>query len=448
MTITVALVGRPNVGKSTLFNRLSTKRKAIVHDAPGITRDRQYTDASLGDLNFRLVDTAGLFSLKKHEDALSERAHFQTQNAIDEADVVWFMVDALDGITPEDRMIAKNLHKLSKPIILLINKCESKGAQRSIHDFHTLGFDTFIPISAEHKEGFVDLFQSLMPYIPEKLEEDDSETTVHRPIKLAIVGRPNVGKSTFINQVIGEERLVTSDEAGTTRDMIEVPFTFKNQAFCLMDTAGLRRKSKVVTLLEKQIVDQTREAIQYAECVVLMLDATHPLEKQDLTIARQIEEEGRSMVIVVNKQDQVEDINAVMKEITLEIDRLLSQVRGIPIVPISSLHKKNLGAVFKAVMDIYKVWQKRLTTGAVNRWLEKALSQNPPPLVNGKSLKIRYATQIKSRPPTFALFVTRAKEFPESYLRYLRNTLREGFDLKGVPIRFLLREQKNPYHDR
>lgn len=447
MSLTVALVGRPNVGKSTLFNRLSTKRKAIVHDAPGVTRDRQYTDASIADLNFRLVDTAGLFSLKKHEDALSERAHFQTHCAIDDANVVWFMVDALDGITPEDRMIAKNLHKLAKPVFLLINKCESKGAQRAIHDFHTLGFDDFIPISAEHKEGFVELFQSLLPYAPEETEED-SQKSASRPIKLAIVGRPNVGKSTFINQVIGEERLVTSDEAGTTRDMIEVPFTFKNQDFCLMDTAGLRRRSKVTTLLEKQIVDQTREAIQYAECVVLMLDATHPLEKQDLTIARQVEEEGRSMVIVVNKQDQVEDINAVMKEVTLEIDRLLSQVKGIPIVAISSLHKKNLGAVFRAVTEIYAIWQKRLTTGAVNRWLESALSQNPPPLVNGKSLKIRYATQIKSRPPTFALFVTRAKEFPESYLRYLRNTLREAFSLKGVPIRFLLREQKNPYHER
>jgi GTP-binding protein len=448
MTFTVALVGRPNVGKSTLFNRLSTSRKAIVHDAPGVTRDRQYTDASLGDLDFRLVDTAGLFSLKRREDHLSERAHTQTHQATLEADVIWFMVDALDGITPEDRMIAQSLHKLSKPVILLINKCESKGAQAAIHDFYTLGFENFLALSAEHKEGFVELFQSLLPHVPEETESGEEEAATERPIKLAIVGRPNVGKSTFINQVIGEERLVTSDEAGTTRDMIEVPFIFKDQPFCLMDTAGLRRKSKVVTLLEKQIVDQTREAIQYAECVILMLDATHPLEKQDLTIARQVEEEGRSMVIVLNKKDKVADVNAVMKEVTLEIDRLLSQVRGIPIVAISSLHKKNLSAVFRAVINTHTLWQKRLSTGAVNRWLERALSQNPPPLVNGRSLKIRYATQIKSRPPTFALFVTRAKEFPESYLRYLRNTLREAFDLKGVPIRFLLREQKNPYHEK
>ena len=447
MVCTVALVGRPNVGKSTLFNRLSTQKKAIVHDAPGITRDRQYTEASLGDMNFRLVDTAGLFSLNKAEvetEALSFRAHAQTYHAIDEADVIWFLLDGLEGVTSEDREIARTLHKQGKPVLIIVNKCESRKSNTLFADFHQLGFGEPIAISAEHKEGFVDLFDALRPFASDAIEVEGKT----KSIKLAIVGRPNVGKSTFINQVLGEERLVTSAEAGTTRDSVEVEFSFGAQKFQLMDTAGLRRQSRVETLLEKQIVEQTKEAIQYAECVILMMDATQPLEKQDLTIARQVVEEGRAMVIVLNKSDRIENTDALMKEIHLELESLLSQAKGIPVIITSSLNKKNLDSVFRAIIKIYAIWEKRVSTGALNRWLEDILSQNPPPLVKGTTLKIRYVTQIKARPPTFALFVTRAKHFPESYLRYLRNSIRMNFGFDGVPIRFLMRETKNPYANK
>jgi GTP-binding protein len=447
MVCTIALVGRPNVGKSTLFNRLSTKKKAIVHDAPGITRDRQYTEASLGDMDFRLVDTAGLFSLNKSEieaGELSFRAHAQTYHAIDEADLIWFLLDGLEGVTAEDREIARTLHKQDKPVIVIVNKCESQRHKNTFGDFYRLGFGDPIAISAEHKEGFVDLFDVLRPFASDKEAVKEKD----KSIKLAIVGRPNVGKSTFINQVIGEERLVTSAEAGTTRDSVEVDFSFGDQKFQLMDTAGLRRQSRVETLLEKQIVEQTKTAIQYAECVILMMDATQPLEKQDMTIARQVVEEGRAMVIVLNKSDQIENTDALMKEVHLELENLLSQAKGIPVIMTSSLKKKNLDSVFRAIIKLYKIWEKRVSTGALNRWLEDILSQNPPPLVNGTVLKIRYVTQIKARPPTFALFVTRAKHFPESYLRYLRNSIRMNFGFEGVPIRFLMRETKNPYANK
>lgn len=445
MSCTVALVGRPNVGKSTLFNRLSDGKKAIVHDAPGITRDRQYTEASLAGLAFRLVDTAGLFSSKKSkDDELALNAYHQTDHAIEEANVLWFIVDALEGVTAEDQEIARKLRKQDKPVVLIVNKCEAQRSRDNLAEFYRLGFEDPILISAEHKEGFSDLFQALMPFAKEE-EETPAEDA---PIKLAIVGRPNVGKSTFINQVLGEDRLVTSDEAGTTRDSVGVDFSFGEQAFQLMDTAGLRRKSRVDTLLEKQIVEQTREAIQYAEGVILMMDATQPLEKQDLTIARQVVDEGRAMVIVLNKIDRIDDPQALIKEVGLEVGRLLSQVRGIPIVATSSLEKKNLKSVFRAVLKLYEIWNTRVPTGGLNRWLESALSQNPPPLVRGRSLKVRYVTQIKSRPPTFAFFVTRSKEFPESYVRYLRNGLRQTFQLDGVPLRVYLRAPDNPYAEK
>jgi GTP-binding protein len=389
-----------------------------------------------------LVDTAGLFSLNKVDVAdLSHRAHAQTYHAIDEADVIWFILDGTEGVTAEDKEIARTLHKQDKPVVVIINKCESQKNKNTFGDFYRLGFGDPIAISAEHKEGFVDLFEALRPFVTEKGVEEAKE----KSIKLAIVGRPNVGKSTFINQVLGEERLVTSDEAGTTRDSVSVDFTFGNQKFQLMDTAGLRRQSRVETLLEKQIVEQTREAIQYAECVILMMDATQPLEKQDMTIARQVVEEGRAMVIVLNKSDQVQDPDGLMRDVNHELESILSQVRGIPVIMTSSLKKKNLDSVFRAVVKMYASWEKRVATGALNRWLEDVLSHNPPPLVNGTTLKIRYVTQIKARPPTFALFVTRAKHFPESYLRYLRNSLRTNFNFEGVPLRFLMRESKNPY---
>ena len=437
----VALVGRPNVGKSTLFNRLSTTKKAIIHDAPGVTRDRQYTDASLGDIQFRLVDTAGLFSEDKTDEALVSMASGQTYQAAEEADVLWFLVDGLEGITPEDRSIAQKLRTYDKPVVLLVNKCEAADKRHSAGEFYALGLGDPLPISAEHKEGFSDLFDTLVPFTEETKEEDTSE----KGIKLAIVGRPNVGKSTFINQVIGEDRLVTSDVAGTTRDSVDVAFTFGDHPFCLVDTAGMRRKSRVTSLLENQIIDETKRSIQYAEGVVLMMDATCPMEKQDLTIARQVSDEGRAMVIVLNKMDQVKDSDALVKEVKLELGRLLAQVKDIPVIPISSLKKKNLKSVFRSIIKLFEVWQTRVPTGRLNRWLEDSLSRNPPPLVNGRILKVRYVTQIKSRPPTFALFVTRAKSFPDSYVRYLRNSLRETFGLSGVPLRLLLREPDNPY---
>ena len=441
MTCLVGLVGRPNVGKSTLFNRLSMGKKSIVHDAPGITRDRQYTPATLAGADFELVDTAGIFSSKSQE-ALQNSAQVQTEKAIQEVDVLWFMVDALEGITPEDQSLCRLLRKSGKPVILVANKCESKRGQELLSTFYALGFGEPLCISAEHKEGFSDLFsEGLAPF----LEEEGSEEEGLSSIKMAIVGRPNVGKSTFINQVIREERLVTSDVAGTTRDSISVDFDFDGEAFQLIDTAGLRKRSRVDTVLEKQIVEQTRHEIQYAEVVVLMMDATCPMEKQDLTIARQVVEEGRAMVIVLNKIDQIKDVPALLKEVQLDLDRLLAQVKNIPLVAVSSLHRQNLRHVFRAVLDLYGIWQRRISTGQLNRWLEDALSRNPPPLVKGRSLKVRYVTQIKTRPPTFSLFVTRAQSFPESYIRYLRNGLRETFELQGVPLRLNLREPKNPY---
>lgn len=441
---TVVLVGRPNVGKSTLFNRLSLNRRAITHDAPGITRDRHYAEAALGDLTFRLIDTAGLFTLPKGEkQSLAAQSHFQTRSAVEEADVILFMVDGIEGPTLEDRIIAQTLHKIHKPIVLLINKAESKEARRHLVEFSTLGFDNTVALSAEHKEGFADLFEVLMPWVnTPSAEETESKDP---SLVLAIIGRPNVGKSTFINQVLGENRVVTSPEAGTTRDTIEIAFQFKKHPFLLIDTAGLRRQSRVITLLEKQIVAQTHRAIQYAECVILMLDATHPLEKQDLTMARQVEEEGRAMVIVVNKIDQVQAPEPFLRRLREEIEQFLPQIKGVPLVAVSSLEGVNLDAVFEEVLSVHKVWNKRLPTAALNRWLEDVINQNPPPLVQGRSLKIRYVTQIKTRPPTFALFVTRAQEFPETYLRYLRNQLREAFSFWGVPLRLLLRSSKNPF---
>jgi len=448
MSFTVAIIGRPNVGKSTLFNRLVGQKLALVDDEPGVTRDRREGAARLGDLDFTVIDTAGLD--EGGRGSLTARMQEQTEAAIRLADALMFVVDARAGLTPTDRAFADFARRADKPVLLVANKSEGKHGDAGAMEAYALGLGDPIQISAEHGEGMRELYdalRALMPEPPEDAEasEADEDEDSSRPIRVAIVGRPNAGKSTLINHLIGEERLLTSPEAGTTRDSIAVDIDWKGHFFRLFDTAGLRRRSRIEEKLEKLSVADALRAVRFAEVVVLLMDAQNRFEEQDLRIADLIEREGRALVIAVNKWDLVPGKPGQISALRADADHWLPQVAGVPIVAVSGLMGEGIDRLMQAILDAYAIWNKRVPTSALNRWFEQAIAANPPPAVSGRRLKLNYITQTKARPPSFVLFCSRADAVPQSYLRYLTNSLREAFALPGTPVRITLREKQNPF---
>ncbi len=453
MSFTVAIIGRPNVGKSTLFNRLVGQKLALVDDQPGVTRDRREGEARLGDLHFTVIDTAGLDEGTKG--SLTARMQEQTETAIALADTLMFVVDARAGLTPTDRVFADFARRSDKPVILVANKSEGKQGEAGALEAYALGLGDPVQISAEHGEGMsalYDALRALMPQPPEEgeaLDEDKliepDEDLVKRPIRVAVVGRPNAGKSTLINRLLGEERLLTSAEAGTTREAIAVEINWRGRTFSVFDTAGLRRRSRIEEKLEKLSVADALRAVRFAEVVVLMMDAQNKFEEQDLRIADLIEREGRALVIAVNKWDLVVAKPGAISALRTESDQWLPQVKGTPLVAVSGLTGEGVDRLMEAIQAAYTVWNKRIPTASLNRWFEQATAANPPPAVSGRRLKLNYITQTKARPPSFVLFCSRADAVPQSYLRYLVNSLRENFDLPGTPVRITLREKANPF---
>ena len=450
MSFTVAIIGRPNVGKSTLFNRLVGRRLALVDDRPGVTRDRREGEARLGDLRFTAVDTAGLEEAAP--ESLSGRMRAQTETAIAQADVIFFLIDARQGPTPVDRAFAAAIRKAGKPTVLVANKMEGSAGEPGRLEAYALGFGEPVPVSAEHNEGMADLYDALRAALPDAVvpveDEEDEEPGEERPIRVAIVGRPNAGKSTLINRLIGEERLLTGPEAGLTRDSIAVDLSWQGREFRLYDTAGLRRKSRVEEKLEKLSVADALNAIRFAEVVVVLIDVEHAFEEQDQRIADLVEQEGRALVLAVSKWDLQEAKPGSISKLRELADEKLTQIKGVPLVAVSGLTGEGLDRLMQAVVDAHAVWNKRVSTSALNRWFEKAISAHPPPAVSGRRLKLNYITQAKTRPPTFVVFCTRADALPDAYKRYLLNTLRETFELPGTPIRLILREKENPFRGR
>ncbi|WP_342362226.1 ribosome biogenesis GTPase Der [Terrarubrum flagellatum] len=452
-SFTLAIVGRPNVGKSTLFNRLVGKKLALVDDQPGVTRDRREGDASLADLSFRVIDTAGLEEAKSG--TLEARMRAQTEAAIRNAQALLFLIDARAGVTPSDKSFAQLVRKSDKPVILLANKAEGRAGRDALGDAYELGLGEPIPFSAEHGEGQADLYDALRAAFVDQEREEDSDASEDESenaeesgphaLKIAIVGRPNAGKSTLINTLIGEERLLTGPEAGITRDSISIDWSWRDKPVRLFDTAGLRRKARVEGKLEKLSVADALRAIRFAEVVILLLDATIPFEKQDLSIADLVEREGRAMVIGVNKWDLVSQDHGLLKKLREDAERLLPQMRGVSVIPVSGLSSKGLDPLMEAAFAASDVWSKRIPTAQLNRWLTSALSSHPPPAVSGRRIKIRYMTQAKARPPLFAIFGNQLDALPTSYTRYLTNGLREAFDLQGAPIRLSMRTSDNPF---
>jgi GTP-binding protein len=447
MSVRLAIVGRPNVGKSTLFNRLAGRRLAIVDDRPGVTRDRRHGTGRLGDLDLDLIDTAGF------EDAtdasLEARMRRQTEQAVAEADVVLLVIDAREGVTPLDETFAALLRRAGKPVVLAANKAEGGAGVAGVLDGHALGLGDPAPISAEHGEGLADLYAALIaatdPNIP------DSEATAEdgdKPIRLAIVGRPNAGKSTLVNRLIGQDRLLTGPEAGITRDAVSVDWTWQDKRVRLVDTAGLRRKARVEGVLEKLAVKDALRALTFAEVVVLVMDATCAFETQDLQIADLIEREGRALVFALAKWDLVDDPGPRFQAMVERAGQMLPQVRGAPLVALSAETGRGLEKLMPAVVKAHEDWSAKVATHDLNNWLRLALERHPPPAVDGRRLKPKYMAQIKSRPPTFVLFANRASQLPDSYRRYLVNSLRQSFDLPGTPIRLTVKSGRNPYADQ
>jgi GTP-binding protein len=452
MPFTIAIIGRPNVGKSTLFNRLVGQKLALVDDEPGVTRDRREGEARLGDLEFTVIDTAGLDEGAKG--SLTARMQEQTETAISLADALMFVIDARAGLTPNDRAFADFARRANKPVVLVANKSEGRHGEIGAMESYALGLGDPVQISAEHGEGLSDLYDALRGLMPEPADEAeafddddiiDDEDIAKRPIRVAIVGRPNAGKSTLINRLLGEERLLTSAEAGTTRDSIAVEITWQGRDFRVFDTAGLRRRSRIEEKLEKLSVADALRAVRFAEVVVLVMDAQNKFEEQDLRIADLIEREGRALVIAVNKWDLMAKQSNLISALRTDADHLLPQVKGMPIVAVSGMMGEGIDRLMSAIEQAYAVWNKRIPTAALNRWFEQAVDANPPPAVSGRRLKLNYITQAKARPPSFVLFCSRADAVPQSYLRYLVNSLREFFELPGTPVRITLREKENPF---
>jgi GTP-binding protein len=438
----LAIVGRPNVGKSTLFNRLAGRKLAIVDDQPGVTRDRKFATGRIGDLDLKLIDTAGFEDVA--DESLESRMRQQTEQAIREAEVALFLIDAREGVTPIDRTFAELLRKSGKPVILAANKAEGKAGRAGALDAFLLGLGEPIELSAEHGEGMAELYAALLAAAPEGVGEEEDEDP-DKPVMIAIVGRPNAGKSTLVNRLIGEERLLTGPEAGITRDSINVDWEWDGRRIRLVDTAGLRRKAKVQEKLEKLSVQDTIRAITFAEVVLLVMDATHPFEIQDLQIADLVEREGRALVYVLAKWDLIEDPQAALKAFIEEADRVLPQLKGSPVVALSAETGRGLDRLMPAVVKVHRDWSTKVKTRDLNDWLHMAVQRHPPPAVNGKRIKPKYVAQTKARPPTFVLFASRADQLPESYRRYLINSLRESFDLPGVPLRVTIKSGSNPY---
>ncbi|MEO0032182.1 MAG: hypothetical protein RIS94_1940 [Pseudomonadota bacterium] len=458
----VIIIGRPNVGKSTLFNRLVGKRLALVDDQPGVTRDRRFGDASLLGLDFTIVDTAGWEDLDP--DTLPGRMRQQTEASLIGADVALFVIDARAGVTPLDEEIARYLRQSRVPIVLMANKAEGRQGDPGIYEAFALGFGEPVAFSAEHGQGLADLFEALLPHLePKQADEDEDEGGAEGAegeeeefdpesiLKLAIVGRPNAGKSTLINKLLGENRLLTGPEAGITRDSIAIDWEWFDperesyRPVRLIDTAGMRKKAQVVEKLEKLSVADARRAIDFAEVVVLLLDATRGLEHQDLKIASLVLEEGRALVIAINKWDVAEDASGLFHGVRTALDEGLAQVRGVPLVAVSARTGKGLDTLLEAAFNIREAWSKRVPTSGLNRWFDDALSANPPPAPGGKRIKLRYITQARTRPPTFVVFGTRLELLPESYRRYLVNSMRRELGFDSVPIRLNLRTPKNPF---
>jgi GTPase len=451
MSFTVAIVGRPNVGKSTLFNRLVGRRLALVDDRPGVTRDRREGDAQLGDLAFKVIDTAGLEDAER--DSLSARMQAHTAAAIAQADAILFLIDARAGATPSDRAFAAMVRKSGKHAILVANKSEGRAGEAGALEAYALGLGDPVAISAEHGDGLAELYEALRAASPEPIAErkddqDPGAAAERVSIRIAIVGRPNTGKSTLINRLLGEERLLTGPESGITRDAIAVELNWRGREFRVHDTAGLRRRSRINEKLEKLSVADALNAIRFAEVVIVLIDAQAPFEEQDIRIADLVEREGRAIVIAVNKWDLVTAESGALGRLRSAVDRLLPQIKGVGIAVLSAKTGQGLERLMQAVVDAHAVWNRRAPTAALNRFLAAATSANPPPALRGRRLRLDYMTQPKSRPPTFVLFGSRTSTLADAYRRYLVNGLRERFDLPGTPIRLTLRTKSNPYATR
>ena len=446
MSLTLAILGRPNVGKSTLFNRLAGKRLAIVDDMPGVTRDRRSGKGRIGDLDLKIIDTAGFEDAQ--DGSLEARMQYQTNQAIKIADVALFLIDSRMGILPLDSFFANWIRIQNIPVILVANKCEGKAGEVGLYESYKLGLGDPIAISAEHGEGLASLYQALLPFV-EQLKSDNTHISdnTSATIQMAIVGRPNVGKSTLINTILGEDRLLTGPESGITRDSIGVYWQYKKEIIKLIDTAGLRRRSKIQNKVENSSAKDSFRAIQYAQIVVLVLDGNVTLEKQDLTIARQVIEEGRILMIVVNKWDIVNNRAQALKNLEDRLQKSLPQVKGIPIIHLSAFTGQNIDKLMPSAFKILNVWSKRISTGKLNQWLSTMVERHPPPIKSGRRIRIRYITQAKTRPPTFIIFSSKGDELPEAYSRFLVNGIRRDFNLPGVPIRIITRKGNNPYVD-
>jgi GTP-binding protein len=452
MSFTIAIIGRPNVGKSTLFNRLVGKHLALVDDLPGVTRDRREGDGRVADLSFRLIDTAGLEEAAPT--TLAGRMRAQTERSLDEADVALLVIDAREGITPMDEHFARWLRRTGKPVVLVANKAEGKTVVAGLPDTYSLGLGEPVALSAQHGEGLADLYERLLPFAGEpeppvevEVEDDAGEVPAEpaRPLQLAIVGRPNVGKSTLVNRLLGEDRVLTGPEPGITRDAIAIDWAWQGRAVRLVDTAGMRRRSHIDQRLERLSVADTLRTVRFAEIVVLVVDALQPLERQDLTIANMVAEEGRAIVLAANKWDLVTDVRATERRIRERLEETLPQLQGVALVPMAGLTGHGIPALMRAVLKADEVWNTRIPTSALNRWLGAIQEHHPPPVAAGRRLRLRYITQVNTRPPTFALFASRPGELPESYRRYLVNSLRADFAMPGTPIRMMLRKGENPY---
>ncbi len=450
MAFTISIIGRPNVGKSTIFNRLTGSKHALVDDMPGLTRDRREGDGRIASLEFKLIDTPGLEEAEKG--ALENRMMLQTQAAVEESDLCMVVVDGRAGMTPADKFFANWVRKKNKPVIVAVNKCEGAHGDEGYKEAMRLGFKHMAAISAEHNEGMADLYDAIAPFKAEyDYEVGDLEVETRRAgddkhIQMAIVGRPNTGKSTLLNRIFGEERVLTGPEAGITRDSIAIDWKYGDQNVRLIDTAGIRRKASINGKIEKLSVGDSMRAIRFAHIGLLMIDATQPFEKQDISIADRIIKEGRVVVIALNKWDLIKNKSETLKELKYKVEELLPQIRGVPMITMSALKGYNVEDAVKAGLEAYEIWNKRITTAKLNDWMKYVESKHLPPLgKNNRRIRLKYITQGNNRPPTFTIFVNKPEDLPDSYKRYLMNSLREDFNLPGVPLRVMFRKSANPY---